>query len=206
MKKRNFTLVELLTVIAVIAVLAGMIVPAVNGAIKKGEMTKAKAEATTLANAIKQYESTYGVLPIPKNMKSDDEAILDDSDKGKAAYTWLINLLQGKSFSDDTHGNSGNYNRRGIKFLDVVGNTEGVYQDPWDQNYFVVMDADYDGKMTNSSAKVPVDATTLHYSVVVWSIGPDGESATSADKKNKDNVYSINTTWDAPNKKVKISK
>ncbi len=206
MKKRNFTLVELLTVIAVIAVLAGMIVPAVNGAIKKGEMTKAKAEATTLANAIKQYESTYGVLPIPKNMKSDDEAILDDSTKGTAAYEWLIKLLQGKSFTDSTHGDSSAYNRRGMKFLDIVGNQEGVYQDPWDQNYFVVMDADHNGKMANSAAKVPVDATDLYYSAIVWSIGPDGKSDTSASKDNKDNVYSINTQWDSKNKKVKVTK
>ena len=199
MKKKNFTLVELLTVIAVIAVLAGMIIPAVNGAIKKGELTKAKAEATTLANAIKQYESTYGVLPVPKG-KSDEKPLTDDQ------YTWLIKLLQGKSFSDSTNGDSKNYNRRGMKFLDVVGNTEGVYQDPWDQNYIVVLDVDYDGKIANSAAEVPVDASDLYFSVIVWSVGPDGKSDTSADKKNKDNVYSINTQWDSSAKKVKIIK
>lgn len=187
MKQRAFTLVELLIVIGIIIILSGVLLPVLIGAGKKADQTKAKAEITTLVNAIKQFESTYGVLPVPNGAA---EALTD------VQYTQLILILQGETTGLDAANTT--KNSRNIKFLDIVGNTPGAYADPWDNNYVVLLDIDYDGEI----ATIPngVSAALLHYSVVVWSMGPDGRVNTDATapelKRNRDNVYSFNTTWD----------
>lgn len=63
MKRQFFTLVELLLVIVIIAILAGIAVPVVGGMNKKGRETKARAEINAIVTAIKQYEADYGTLP-----------------------------------------------------------------------------------------------------------------------------------------------
>ena len=200
MRTKRFTLVELLVVIAVILVLAGLLVPAVYGAIKKAELSKAKTAIVTLQNAIKQYESTYGKLPLSSSMT---KAQLTD-----AQYKWLILLLQadGDHTSDLPVADLNKYNPKKIKFLEVQGNEPGKYQDPWDQNLGVAFDHDYDGKINGSDASVPGISGTIYYSVAIWSIGPDGEFASGNDKKNADNVYSFNTNFDKSNNTVTIIK
>jgi prepilin-type N-terminal cleavage/methylation domain-containing protein len=61
-----FTLIELLTVIAIIGVLAGMIVPAVTRAKEKAYIAKAKVEMNQIIGAINQYNATYGRFPTSK--------------------------------------------------------------------------------------------------------------------------------------------
>ncbi|NMA47394.1 MAG: hypothetical protein GX945_12615 [Lentisphaerae bacterium] len=194
MKKRVFTLVELLIVIGIIIILSGVLLPVLVGAGKKADQTKAKAEITTLVNAIKHFESTYGVLPIPDGA---GEVLTP------AEYTQLILILQAENTADDaaatalTAANT-NKNSRKVKFLDIVGNRRGVYVDPWDRFYNVLLDHDYNGEITT----IPngVAATSLRYSIVVWSMGPDGRvnaNNTAPElKRNRDNVYSFNTIWD----------
>lgn len=195
MKQRGFTLVELLIVIGIIIILSGVLLPVLIGAGKKADQTKAKAEITTLVNAIKQFESTYGVLPVP------DGAVVEELTA--AQYTQLILILQGEDTADDASSTAltaanDTKNSRKVKFLDVVGNKRGVYLDPWDNNYVVLLDIDYDGEI----ATIPngVSAASLRYSVVIWSKGPDGRVETDdtppVPKRNRDNVYSFNTTWD----------
>lgn len=196
MKRRNFTLVELLVVIAIIGVLSAMILTAVTGATKKADETKCKAEMTTLVNAIKQYESTYGRMPIPKNIS----ASATDTKLSQEQYTWMIKILQNIDPENDTCGTLAKYNKRGIKFLDIQGSDEGVYTDPWDATYWVIFDSDYDGKIKKGTgAYIDGMATeTIHQSVVVWSYGNDGEvSTTLNNKKNRDNIYSITTNWNS---------
>jgi type II secretory pathway pseudopilin PulG len=191
MKKRTFTLVELLIVIGIIIILSGVLLPVLVGAGKKADQTKAKAEITTLVNAIKQFESTYGVLPVPDGA---GEALTD------AEYTQLILILQAEDTADDASSTAltaanATKNSRKVKFLDVVGNVRGVYPDPWDNNYTVFLDDDYDGEIATIPDGVSV-ASPLRYSIVAWSTGPDGASSSSAkDKSNRDNVYSFSTSW-----------
>ena len=56
-------MVELLLVIAIIAILAGIAIPVVGGMNKKGKETKARSEINAIITAIKQYEADYGTLP-----------------------------------------------------------------------------------------------------------------------------------------------
>ena len=63
MKHRFFTLVELLTVIAVIAILAGIAVPVVIGMQSKGKEMSARADMNAIKMALTQFKADYSVWP-----------------------------------------------------------------------------------------------------------------------------------------------
>ncbi len=63
MKRQFFTLVELLLVIAIIAILAGIAIPVVGGMNKKGKETKARSEISAIKLAFQQFEADYGAFP-----------------------------------------------------------------------------------------------------------------------------------------------
>ena len=196
MKKRPFTLIELLTVIVIIIVLAGLLLAAVTGSMKKANITKARAQMTTLANAIKQFEATYGRLPIPSG--HDEKDVLSDNE-----YKWLILILQGETIDDSNnsslkgYGKSASVNAKKVKFLNIVGNDPGVYQDPWDNDFKVFIDTSYDDKIEGSGNFINgLKGSKFHYKVMIYSLGPDEEhSSTVGNSANKDNVYSIDTKW-----------
>ena len=58
-----FTLVEILVVIAIIGILAGLAIPAITIALSKGKVTAIKSELNSISSAIEKYEQKYGDYP-----------------------------------------------------------------------------------------------------------------------------------------------
>jgi len=189
MLKHTFTLVELMITVAIIVILAGILIPVTSSAIKKAEQAKARAEMVTLVNAIKQYEATYGVLPIEPS----------------GNYETFIKMLQGTAYPPTGEVKQ---NSRGIKFLDIVNNNSGEFKDPWEKDYIIHCNDEGEIPSGDIPHGVHVDGTSpvLHFSVIVWSKGPDGDSDATATKKvNRDNVYSFPTEFDKQNSYFEVT-
>ncbi len=201
MKRHDFTLVELLMAIGIIVILAAISIPTALSAIKKAETAKAQAEMTALVTALKNYESTYGFLPFHFK-KSSNTSPATDGEVQPGDYSDFIKVLQGENL--DIKGRK--MNPRKLAFLEIQGNTKGVYEDPWGNDYTVVIDGDGDGKIIQElddwkyyQLKVEKDSDNkyaLYQSILIISKGPDGEMGDDKASQARDNVLSIPVIWD----------
>lgn len=211
MKRHDFTLVELLMAIGIIVILAAISIPTALSAIKKAETAKAQAEMTALVTALKNYESTYGFLPFHFR-KSSNTSPATDGEVQPGDYSDFIKVLQGENL--DIKGRK--MNPRKLAFLEIQGNTKGEYEDPWGNDYTVVIDGDGDGKIIQElddwkyyQLKVEKDSDNkyaLYQSILIISKGPDGEMGDDKASLARDNVLSIPVIWDKSEEEWVISR
>lgn len=87
MKKENsgFTLIEIMVVIVILGILAGLIVPRIMGRPEEARRTKAALTLRSLDSALKLYRLDNGVYP---TTEQGLEALIDKPDTGTVPRNW----------------------------------------------------------------------------------------------------------------------
>lgn len=201
---RAFTLIELLTVIAIIALLAALLFPAIKSAMLKAETTKARVHISNLETAFKSYQTEYGRWPA-----NEDASSTAPYYSTIFVSSRLIGLLRGEDNSGTIAANTDanprivhyNGNPRHIVFLEFKAADFTIpsanitnFVDPWKTVYFCRFDSDYDNQVENPFVTPTTPPTVVKAGFLVWSYGPDAQWDLNGDVPpsplNKDNVKS----------------
>ncbi|MDQ3621322.1 MAG: type II secretion system GspH family protein [Verrucomicrobiota bacterium] len=200
-----FTLVELLTVIAIIAVLMGLLFPAIGAVQDNAKKVQAKNDVMQIVTAVKAYYTEYGKYPpVEAGGSSGEETdVIVGDPAGGAAQTndVLFNTLrniptgpnadfklnprkivffEGRSVKNPAQPRGG--------FLDNAGSGDkGAFYDPWGKQYCVVIDLSYDNIIDVDKAyKDFAGDNRPRTGVGAFSLGKDNEVG---DKKEFSGTY-----------------
>lgn len=196
MRRNIFSLVELLVVIVIIGILAGIAIPVASKVRERGKITLAKSEMSAIIMALKRVEADYGRMANVSSgsctfdgaasAKNSDDCVFFGNEGNEAAYYGLIREL---SMPREIAAASKNINRRNIKYLDpkpnyVAGDNSTSWLDPWGKPYIIVINVG-----TQDKVKIdPSGTQELHGKVFVYSTGPN-----QTDDKGKNRINSPST-------------
>jgi prepilin-type N-terminal cleavage/methylation domain-containing protein len=208
-----FTLIELLVVITIIAILMGLLFPAIGIVKDQARKTEAKSAVVQIAAAVKQYYTEYGKYPPVDDTATGDVAV-GDAAGGAVSNADLFYVLraipngknatpsahslnprrivfyEGKAASDPALPKSG--------FVNEVGNAKyGAYFDPWGKQYMIVMDSNYNNVVDlqnyyNDFKEASDSDKGARTGVAVFSVGKDQVlgtkvgASTTGDKNYRD--------------------
>ena len=168
-KKSGFTLLEVMVVVGIMALLAGMLLGGLSAAKRRARKAQAKRDIDQIVTAWNAYYTDYKHFPDSGPGNSFKLTEMDND---------AIRILQGN------YAGSGyiEKNPRKTKYLDFhkkytesEGGGNGM-RDPWGNIYRIALDEEpYDGIVDAAGVK------GLHHSAAAWSIGPDGVDETADD-------------------------
>ncbi len=147
--QRAFTLIELLTVIAIIGILSAITFGVVKGVNERAAIGQAKAELGALSQSLEAYKMQYGDYP-----RTASNAEMLDSLLGKRGPTGTTGI-NGKKFIESAK-------------LTLSTATSPTVQDPWGRDYLYIYN--------RTSPASPAVTPWKNPSYVLFSMGPDGKS------------------------------
>ena len=144
----GFTLVELLVVISIIGMLAGLMSVAIPKAMEGGKKAKAKGELNAIVAAVKAYKQEYGRLPGSVTATSD--TTFEDANSKS-----LLSALGGTN-------NALVENPKSVRLLEGAG-SDGTMNDPWGTQYLVVVDSDESNSMTYQGKMISISVLAVSF-------------------------------------------
>ena len=203
-----FTLVELLTVIAIIAILMGLLLPAISIMIDRAHKADASTSCTGIVNAVRAYQTEYGKYPnaLSTTPATPADVIVGDSSQGgaTAGNEHLFDLL--RAIPNGTNANHA-LNPRKVVFFEGRSaknpatpkngfGTGGAFFDPWGAQYCVALDMDTDNQLTtlpyldfNGTTKGP------RTGVAAYSLGKDGKLGINGNLRDSSGSSDDVVTW-----------
>lgn len=184
MKKRinYFTLTEMLTVIAIIGILAAIVTPTVIIARKRGMKAEAEADITAIMTALKAMDSDWNKV-LGKENKIGGEAVATE----KINTTTGVAIIDGDAYNAmiaelSVPKNSGltavSVNKRKKTYLDArqefdPGKSyklqpENVWRDPYGNPYVILVQTKRNNELEINGTK------TISANFAVYSTGPNG--------------------------------
>ena len=188
-RKAAFTLAELLLVIVIIVILAGLIFPVFQGVLERAKKLQAKNDLTQIVTAVNAFYTEYGRYPTsattdatatygPGGSTTENGGLFNEL---RATGLFTLNTRQ-IVFISPPDAKDQNNSRSGIK------TSTGGYYDPWTTEYAVAMDADYNNQIANPYTSNARATPNLQGGVIAWSLGKDRVQGT--DFKASDDVIS----------------
>ena len=152
-QKQAFTLIELLMVIAIIGILAGILIPTVGAVRKQANIAASKSQLSNYVTAITMFKGEYGYFPFT------DAQVTGDSKGGKNVNSLNDDFIQTLSGRDGSTVVQEGGNRRSIGFHsfsesefllddnDQVATPLTIADRFSNTNIFIVIDGDGDNKL-----------------------------------------------------------
>ncbi len=189
--RKGFTLIEMLVVIAIIAVLASLLIPAITRTLGSAKRSRAAADARDIASAVEMFFDDYGYFPVPHSDQGypggsgADDTNIPDYETWKEESKRIIQVLiaEPQNYNQDHQLNP----QQKIYITGQGIQSDGTFLDPWGTQYFIKLDRDYDGKVEFLSQ--PEQYRTR---VIVVSAGSSrGLTGGENNRNERDNVANV---------------
>jgi len=164
-ERAGFTVIELLTVLAIIGILAGLIMGAAQSARKQALIAKARASISSLETALGMFQSDFGGYP-----SSGNANLVNALSEGSGTY--VIGTQSYTLSPTDWNGPYMNFQTNEIP--------AGQFLDPWGNSYEYINPGTGHGIGANHGSYVDI-----------WSNGPNAIDEHTSSPKPGDDV----TNW-----------
>lgn len=194
LNRRGFTLIEMMVVIAIIGILAGLLFPAIGKALESAKRNKAGVEARAIAAAIDLFFNDHGYLPVPLNAQGltpvqgtdwnnapENSAPFTDEESRRIIQ---VLIAEPQNFNANHQLNT----RRKVYLNMETANSTGEMLDPWGRQYLIKLDRDFDGRIEFFS-----QPDAFRTRSIVVSRGRSGEVGDNRNTPEfRDNVANVN--------------
>ena len=185
----GFTLVELLVVISIIGMLAGLMSVAIPKAMEAGSKAKAKGELTAVIAALKAYKQEYGQWPTVSGDRSKDEWFGPGNYGHPENGRTLMKILSGSNIIVSGVGQ----NPKSVTFFEGAkvssgrrDTSGGELLDPWGTQYGFKVDTDESSSLEYCNPQGP-DRPNIQMTAIGVSFGKN---------KSQEEIEMKDKTWD----------